>query len=164
MESCCCPAVNFSSNCYSDLHVLINLTHKYELAYHICFTLVVNGILHCSVAYKSYRYHQLGGTQSQWRPPTLMNRRPCYMTKTATESSALSLVSSLPYVYSVNLCRHLPNHSRNARINSPKYVPFCFLFYTQFYTVHQAAHSNSSWRQILGVSYHSLSIHITLHY
>jgi len=23
----------------------------------------------------------------------------------------------------VNLCRHLPNHSQNGRINSPKYVP-----------------------------------------
>jgi len=30
-------------------------------------------------------------------------------------------------VYSVNLCRHLPNHSRNARINSPKYALFIAL-------------------------------------
>jgi len=31
LESCR-PAINFSSDCYSDLlHVLINLTHKYEL-------------------------------------------------------------------------------------------------------------------------------------
>ena len=33
-------------------------------------------------------------------------------------------LAQLFLIYGVNLCRHLPNHSQNARINSPKYVPF----------------------------------------
>jgi len=41
-----------------------------------------------------------------------------HTTKTATESSVLANKGS------VNLCHHLPNHSRNAGINSPKFALF----------------------------------------
>jgi len=45
------------------------------------------------------------------RLPRPSESPPLHMTKTATESDG------------VNLCRHLPNRSRTARLNIQKYAP-----------------------------------------
>jgi len=117
---CCSPAINFSSDCYSDLlHVWVNLTHKYELTYHcLLVTLAYNGILYCSTCLQIPQ--TLGGDNPiDVRPLSLRGRvppseesPPMHTTNTATESS----LSKQRFIHCVNLCRHLPNHSRNARI------------------------------------------------
>jgi len=105
----CCPAINFRSDSCSDLHVLINLTHQYELTYHcLLVTLAYRYSSLLNVLTKVTNTRKFGGTQSHWRPRPLKffrgTRRspppespPVFTTKTATESSSLSLVSSLPY-------------------------------------------------------------------
>jgi len=94
-------------------------------------------------AYKSYKYYKLWGTQSHWRPRA-STPSPESPPMLATESSIKpdfqpairNACRFTVHVYSVNLCCHLPNHSRNARINSPKYVPlwvWCWVWVSIFF-------------------------------
>ena len=60
---------------------------------------------------------------ASFRPPDFSPESPLiHTTKTAAESSVSK--QKKINICGVNLCRHLPNHSRTAKINSPKYALF----------------------------------------
>jgi len=79
---------------------------------------------------------------ASFRPPDFSPESPLiHTTKTAAESSVsasvarvwryrnlfitiITIIITKKNICGVNLCRHLPNHSRTAKINSPKYALF----------------------------------------